>query len=69
MLIVDTTVPRKSWQMGRVEGVFKDRKGDTRTCKVRTKSSVLERPTQNYASLLRQDSECLNFSIKATLDN
>lgn len=44
VLIVDATVPRNSWPMGRVEAVFKDRKGDTRSCKVRTKSSVLERP-------------------------
>ena len=43
VLIIDATVPSNSWPMGRVETVFEDIKGNVRSCRVRTKSSVFER--------------------------
>ena len=42
--IIDTSAPRNTWPMGRVEAIFEDKRGNTRSCRVRTKSSMLERP-------------------------
>lgn len=52
MLIIDGTIPRNSWSMGRVETVFEDMKGNARSCRVRTKSSILERPITKLCVLV-----------------
>ena len=52
VLILDATVPRNSWLMGRVETVFKDMKGNGRSCRVRTNSSILERPITKLCVLV-----------------
>ena len=42
VVLIDGRVPRNSWSMGRVETVFEDMKGNARSCRVKTKSSILE---------------------------
>ncbi|KAJ8017933.1 hypothetical protein HOLleu_44355 [Holothuria leucospilota] len=52
VLIVDKSVPRNTWPMGVVETTFKDTKGDVRSCQVRTKTSILERPVAKLCILI-----------------
>ncbi|PIK41879.1 hypothetical protein BSL78_21276 [Apostichopus japonicus] len=52
VLIVDKSVPRNSWLMGLVESTSKDKKGNVRSCQVRTKTSMLERPVAKLCILV-----------------
>ncbi|XP_006811478.1 uncharacterized protein LOC102806687 [Saccoglossus kowalevskii] len=55
VLVVDKSVPRNSWLMGVVETTFKDKKGDVRSCRVRTKTSILERPVAKLCILVKAE--------------
>ncbi|MGH0115994.1 UNVERIFIED_CONTAM: hypothetical protein FKN15_060458 [Acipenser sinensis] len=55
VLIVDDTAPRNSWMMGRVAETMPDKKGFVRRVRVRTKTSVLERPIDKLCLLLEAD--------------
>ncbi len=52
VLVLDPTAPRGSWPLGRVLETFPDDKGLVRTVKIKTKSSVLERPVGKICLLL-----------------
>lgn len=52
VLLLDPTAPRGSWPLGRVLETFSDDKGLVRTVKVKTKSSILERPVRKLCLLL-----------------
>ncbi|XP_070549159.1 uncharacterized protein [Ptychodera flava] len=55
VLIVDKSVPRNSLLMGVVEMTFKDKKGDVRSCRVKTKTSTLERPVAKLCILVEAE--------------
>lgn len=42
VLVVDSTAPRGSWILGRIEEVMPDRNGLVRTVKVKTQTNILE---------------------------
>ena len=44
VLLVDETVPRGRWPLGRIEQVRKSRDGLVRSARVKTKNSLLDRP-------------------------
>lgn len=52
VLIVDATAPRGSWMLGRVLQTFQDGKGLVRSVKIKTKTSVLERPITKVCLLV-----------------
>lgn len=52
VMVVDSTAPRGSWVLGRVEEVLPDSKGLVRTVKIRTKTGVYERPVTKLCMLL-----------------
>lgn len=52
VLLLDQAAPRGSWPLGRVLETFPDEKGLVRTVKIKTKSSVLERPIRKLCLLL-----------------
>lgn len=55
-MIVDSTAPRGSWMLGRVMETMPDAKGLVRSVKIKTKTSVLERPIIKVCLLLEDDS-------------
>lgn len=63
MLVVDSTVPRGSWSLGRIEDVLPDSNGLVRTMKIRTKTGVLERPVTKLCLLL-EGTEKMNQWVK-----
>ena len=54
VLVVDSNVRRNHWPMGKVIETVRDRKGRVRVAKVRTQSSVLERPIHKLCIVLRK---------------
>ena len=52
VLLVDSSVPRNTWLMGKVVKVVADKKGLVRRFQVRTKSNILERPIDKLVLLL-----------------
>lgn len=52
VMVVDSTAPRGSWVLGRIEGVLPDSKGLVRTVQIRTKTGVYERPVTKLCLLL-----------------
>lgn len=44
VLIADSTAPRSSWLLGRVLDIFADKRGFVRSARIKTKTSILERP-------------------------
>ena len=52
VLIVDETAPRNSWLMGRILQTMPDSKGLVRQVRVKTKSSILDRPVTKLCLLL-----------------
>lgn len=51
-MVVDPTAPRSSWILGRVLEAMADTKGLVRAVKVKTQTSVLERPITKICLLL-----------------
>lgn len=56
VMVVDSSAPRGSWVLGRVLEVKSDSKGLVRAVKVKTQTSVLERPITKLCLLL-EDTE------------
>ena len=52
VLVVDLTLPRLQWPLGRVEEVFPDRWGHVRTALVKTARSTLKRPISKLVLVL-----------------
>lgn len=50
--VVDPTAPRGSWILGRIAEVIHDHNGLVRTVKVKTQTSILERPITKICLLL-----------------
>lgn len=57
VLLVDSSSPRNSWLMGRVIETFPDSSGMIRRLKIKTKSSVLERPINKLCLIEEASSE------------
>lgn len=55
VLMADNAAPRSSWQLGRIVEAKPDAKGHVRVVKLRTKTSVLERPVSKVCLLLEGD--------------
>ncbi|XP_070550706.1 uncharacterized protein [Ptychodera flava] len=54
VLVVDN-LPRNQWQMGRVVDVLTDERGLVRIAKVKTRTSILERPITKLCVILEAD--------------
>ncbi len=54
VLIADNS-PRSSWTLGRVLSVMKDKKGQVRIVKVKTKTNVLERPVDKLCIIIETE--------------
>ena len=55
VLVVDSSVPRGSWVLGRVTEVYPDKNGLVRNVSIRTKSSTLVRPIVKLVMVLECD--------------
>ena len=66
MLIIDTSVPRNAWPMGRIVEVMRDKKGLVRMGRVQTRTNVLLRPVDKLCTLLEVDTECGLVDSKPT---
>ncbi len=55
VLVVDPTAPRGSWPLGRVLEAKTDASGLTRSVKLKTKTSILERPISKLCRLLETE--------------
>ena len=55
VLIIDSSAPRNSWAMGKVEKVHEGSQGFVRSVTVKTKTSMLVRPVSKLCLLLEQD--------------
>lgn len=55
VLVVDSSVPRNNWPLGRVVDVVTDKHGLVRVVKVKTKSCVLQRPITKLCTLLEAE--------------
>lgn len=51
ILVVDYSVPRGCWPLGRVLGVFPGQDNIVRSAEIKTKSGVLKRPVTKLALL------------------
>nr|XP_058944749.1 uncharacterized protein LOC131772813 [Pocillopora verrucosa] len=51
VIVVDETLPRNAWAIGRITEVFPDKYGFVRRVKVKTKTSTLERPISKLCLL------------------
>ena len=54
-MVMDSTAPRSSWLMGKVQSCFPDRNGVVRNVVVRTKTSTLTRPISKLVLVLEGD--------------
>lgn len=52
VLVVDPTSPRGSWVLGRILEVYPDGKGLVRSMKIKTQTSVIERPITKVCLML-----------------
>ena len=55
VLLIDDSLPRSKWTMGRVLETFPDKSGRIRTVKVKTGNSVLLRPISKLCLILKAD--------------
>jgi hypothetical protein len=55
VLLVEPSIPRNSWRMGKVIEVFADKKKFIRSVKVKTKTAILHRPVTKLCLLLEAD--------------
>ena len=55
VLLIDDSLPRSKWAMGRVLETFTDKCGRTRTVKVKSGYSVLLRPISKLCLILKAD--------------
>ncbi|XP_006812905.1 uncharacterized protein LOC102809325 [Saccoglossus kowalevskii] len=55
VLVINNSVPRNIWPMGKVVEVMKDRRGLVRMVKVKTKTNVYLRPVDKLCLLLESD--------------
>lgn len=55
VLLVDSSAPRNTWPMGKVMQVTMDKKGFVRRVKVKTKTSVFERPIDKLVLILEAE--------------
>ena len=51
-LVVDSTAPRGSWLLGKVLETFPDKNGFVRSARLKTKSSIMERPVTKLCLLM-----------------
>ena len=51
VIVVDESTPRNAWAIGRITEVFPDKQGFVRRVKVKTKTSILERPINKLCLL------------------
>lgn len=49
--VVDSSTPRNSWLMGKVVETLPDSSGTVRRAKIKTKTSILERPVNKLCLL------------------
>ena len=52
VLVVDSTAPRGSWLLGKVLETFPDKHGFVRPFRLKTKSSIMERPVTKLCLLM-----------------
>ena len=52
VLVVDSTAPRGSWLLGKVLETFPDKHGFVRSVRLKTKSSIMERPVTKLCLLM-----------------
>jgi hypothetical protein len=69
ILVVDDTLPRSTWRMGRVVETLPDKKGYVRQVKIKTQASTILRPISKVCLLLEADmpeqvSESVSTKIK-----
>ena len=57
VLIVDDSLPRSKWTIGRVVETFTDKHGLVRTVNVKTSTTVLKRPISKLCLILNSDKE------------
>lgn len=55
VLIVDPTAPRNTWIIGRIQEVFPDKAGVVRSVRLKTKTSVIERPVTKLCMLVENN--------------
>ncbi|KAJ8048119.1 hypothetical protein HOLleu_00294 [Holothuria leucospilota] len=55
VLVIDETLPRNSWLLGRVLETRVDSKGHVRSCSIKTEHSTLERPIHKLCLLLESE--------------
>ncbi|XP_026330396.1 uncharacterized protein LOC113237898 [Hyposmocoma kahamanoa] len=55
VVVVDSTLPRNVWPMGRVERTYPGPDGSVRVADVRTKTGVFKRPTSKLVVLLKEE--------------
>ena len=55
VLIVDDSLPRSKWTIGRVVETFTDKHGLVRTVNVKTSTTVLKRPISKLCLILNSD--------------
>ena len=55
VLVMDERTPRNSWPLARIIDVYPDAKGLVRVVKIKTATSVLERPIQKLVLLLEAE--------------
>ena len=58
VLIMDLSLPRAQWPLGRIVEVFPDRRGFVRSVQVRTGRSVLKRPISKLVLVQESESPC-----------
>ncbi|XP_033120774.1 uncharacterized protein LOC117119905 [Anneissia japonica] len=57
VLVMDESLPRNSWLLGRIVEVNVDSSGFVRSCSVKTQHSVLKRPISKLCLLLEMDQD------------
>jgi hypothetical protein len=55
VIVVDDQVPRNWWPLGRVVEVMKDSKGFVRRARVKTKTSIVDRPISKLCVLVTSE--------------
>lgn len=50
-MIMDSSAPRGSWMLGRVREAFPDKRGLVRVVRLKTKTSIIERPVTKICLL------------------
>lgn len=50
-MVMDSSAPRGSWMLGRVTETFPDKRGLVRVVRLKTKTSIIERPVTKISLL------------------